>query len=183
MKSRKSEILEIFFNYPSKHWSFGELEKKLDIAQSKLAKWLKILQKQKIILKIKEKGKMPYYISYFDHPNYKFKKKIFALEKLEESGFLNHMFQLEKTNSIIIFGSFSRSDWYNSSDIDIFIYGNPPELNIGKYEKILHRDIQIFLGHNKKDLKKMGPGLLRNIIKGDLIKGDIPKEMIEIASI
>ncbi|MEA3514366.1 MAG: hypothetical protein U9R34_02740 [Nanoarchaeota archaeon] len=36
---------------------------------------------------------------------------------------------------------------------------------------------------NKKELKKMGPALLRNIIKGDLIKGDIPVEVIANASI
>ncbi len=183
MKSMENSVLEEFFNYPSKHWHFVELSNKLNLAQSKLDKWLKKFQKQGIIVKIKEKGKMPHYISNYDNPNYQYKKRIFALNRLYGSGLLSHLASLKKTKSIIIFGSFSRSDWHKNSDIDIFIYGDPAGLNIGKYERILHYDIQLFTSKNKKELTRLGAGLLRTIIRGNLIKGDIPKEVIANASI
>lgn len=136
-------------------------------------KWLKKFQKEGIILKIKEKGKMPYYISDYKNPSYQYKKRIFALNKLYNSGFLNHLSSLKKAKSIILFGSFSRSDWYKESDIDLFIYGDPEGLKIAKYELKLHRDIQLFICQNKEGLSKLGDGLIRNIIKGNLIKGNL----------
>ena len=74
---------------------------------------------------------------------------------------------------VILFGSFSRSDWYDSSDIDLFIYGDAEGLKIAPYELKLGREIQLFSCENKAELNKMGPALLKNIIKGELIKGDL----------
>lgn len=175
--SRENNVLEAFFNEPSKHWHFTELKKKIKLAESKLDKWLKKFQKESLIIRVKKKGKMPYYVSNYKNPNYKYKKRIFAFNKLYNSGFLNHLYSL-KVKGIILFGSFSRSDWYKESDIDVFIYGNPKGLNVGKYESELHRDIQVFIGRNKKEIKKFGTSLLRNIIKGNIIKGDLPSEVI-----
>ena len=54
------------------------------------------------------------------------------------------------------------------------------DLYIGKYSTILKRKIQVF-SSNKKDLNKLGPRLLQNIIKGITIKGNIPKEVYHAA--
>lgn len=183
MESKEENILELFFDNPSREWHFEEVLKEAKIARSKATKWLKKFVKQQLIKRVKEKGKMPYYIGNYESPVYKNKKKIFALQKLYDSGLLNHLSSLKKAKTVIIFGSFSRSDWYKNSDIDVFIYGDPEGLNIGKFEAMLHRDIQLFIGEDKKKLKSFGPGLLRNIIKGNIIKGDIPIELIENASI
>ena len=181
MKSKENAILELFFNHPTKQWYFKDLEKEIKIAQSKLDKWLKKLVKEKIILRIKKEGKRPYYVGNYDSPEYQQKKRIFGLNHLYESGLLNYLSSLKKVESIILFGSFSRSDWYKKSDIDIFVYGKTKKIPIGKFEQDLHRDIQLFVGSKKQDLIKMGPGLLRSIIKGILIKGDIPIEVINHA--
>lgn len=182
MKSKESLVLELFFNYPSKYWYFKELEKETGLAQSKLDRWLKRFQKEKIVLRIKEKGKRPYYAANYDAPEYKNKKRIFGLEKMHKSGLLNHLLALEKAKAVVIFGSFSRSDWYKESDIDIFIYGETAGLDLGKYQTKLHHEIQLFTGKREADLKKYGPGLLKNIIKGFNIKGDIPAEVIKNAA-
>ena len=83
---------------------------------------------------------------------------------------------------MIIFGSFSRSDWYTQSDIDLFIYGNADDFELGKYQLKLHNEIQLFHVENEEDLKKMGGGLLRSILTGIFIKGGISKEIIENAA-
>ncbi len=178
--SMEKKVLELFFNFPSKHWHFTELKKEIDLVESKLDKWLKKFQKEKIIKRIKEKGKMPYYISNYENSKYKIKKKIFALTRLYESGLWNHLGSLKKARTVMLFGSFSRSDWYKNSDIDIFIYGDPDGLKVVDYELKLHRDIQLFICQNKQELAKLGTGLIRNIIKGNLIKGDLDFIKIDI---
>lgn len=173
MESKEEYIIKAFFENPTRQWHFEEMLKEAKIARSKATSWLKRFMKEGLIKRVKERGKMPYYISNYDSPTYKNKKKIFALNRLYESGLLNHLYSLKKARTVILFGSFSRADWYVNSDIDIFIYGNPEGLKIADYEIKLHRDIQLFICQNKNDLAKLGSGLIRNIIKGNLIKGDL----------
>ena len=173
MESKETKILEIFFEEPTKEWHFEEILKTAKIGRSKATIWLKKFIKQKIIKRIKEKGKMPYYTSDYTSSDYQNKKKIFALNQLYESGFLNHLNSLKKAKSIIIFGSITRSDWYKKSDIDLFIYGNSDELKITEYETKLRRDIQVFECKNANELEKYGEALIKNIIKGNIIKGDL----------
>jgi len=179
MKSKENNILELFFNYPTKEWHFEEIVRESKIARSKADSWLKKLLKQKLIKRIKKKGKMPYYISNYESSDYKNNKKLFGLKKLYESGFLNHLESLEKAKTVIVFGSFARSDWYKNSDIDVFIYGNPEGLKLVNYELKLQRDIQPFICQNKKELSKFGNGLIRNIIKGNIIKGNL--DFVEVS--
>ena len=122
---------------------------------------------------------MPYYIAKYDSSHYVHAKLLFGLQKFHETGLLDHLSSLEKAKTVILFGSFSRGDWYSESDIDIFIYGveeNQP-LGLGKFYFKLHREIQIFSGNNDHDLKKIGGPLLRSILKGIRIKGNIPSEV------
>ena len=181
--SKENNILELFFDMPTKHWHFEEILKEAKISRPKTTLWLKKMLKEKVIRRVKIEGKMPYYIGNYEDPNYQYRKKRFAMDRFYESGLLNYLKSLDDVKGIILFGSFSRSDWHKQSDIDIFIYGDPKEVRIGEYEIKLHRDIHIFLGKDKKDLKRIGAPLLRNIIRGDLIKGDIPREVIANASV
>ncbi len=173
MKSKEESIMELFFENPTRQWHFEEILKEAKITRSKSDRWLKKLNNEGLIKRIKERDRMPYYISNYESHVYKNKKRIFAMEKLYKSGFLNHLCSLEKAKTIVLFGSFSRSDWYKNSDIDIFIYGNPEGLRLADYELKLHRGIQLFVCQTRKELVKMGAGLIRNVIKGDFIKGDL----------
>jgi len=164
-------MMEIFFDYPSKQWHFNELKKKAKLADSKLSKWLKRFMNKNLIKRIKEKGKMPYYLANYEAPQYQNTKRIFAMNMLNDAGFLNHLSTLNGT--VILFGSITRWDWHKDSDIDLFIYGDSDDLEIGKFQSKLNREIQIFTCKNKDQLKKMNNELISSIIKGDLIKGDL----------
>lgn len=173
MESREDDILRLFFDEPTREWHFEDIVKEAKMARSKADRWLKRLIRENIVKKAKERRKMPHYISNYQSPEYQNRKRLFALGMLYDSGLLNHLSSLEKAKTVIIFGSFARWDWHRKSDIDVFIYGDPEGLSIGKYEIKLHRDIEMFIAHNKEDLRKFGHGLARNIIKGNLIKGDL----------
>lgn len=172
MQSKKDMIYELFFAYPTKEWHFEEIVRSAKIARSKADHWLKELIKEGIIKRVKEKGAQPYCIARISSPEYRNKKKLFALEKLYASGFLNHISSLEKVQTAILFGSFVRSDWYKNSDIDIFIYGDPEGLRLAPYELKLHRDIQVFICQNPEEVEKFGKGFIQNVLKGYLLKGN-----------
>ena len=173
MESKEEDIIELFYEEPTKEWHFEEIVKKAKITRSKADRWLKRFIKEGLIKRIKERNRMPYYTADFENPSYRNKKKLFALNRLYDCGLLNHLSSLKKARTVIIFGSLVRSDWYKDSDIDIFIYGNPEGLKTADYETKLHREIQLFICHNKKELDKFGEGLIKNIIRGIIIKGDI----------
>lgn len=177
MKSKENALLELFFNYPTTHWHFEELGIEAGISRKQLALWLLQFQKQGFITKTKPRKQMPYYVANYQSPHYQNKKKLFALTQLYASGLLDYLSSL-RAQAIILFGSFTRWDWHKGSDIDLFFCGDVSQLYLGKYEIALQRDIQVFWFQNKEELQKMPHALLRNIIKGRLLHGNL--DFIEV---
>ena len=171
MKSKEDDVLELFYN-SSGHWHFKDIMDKVDISRPQLAQWLKKFEDEGVIKRVKQKGKMPYYVHDFQNPKFHVRKRLYAQQKLASSGLLEHLASLPKAKVVILFGSFSRSDWYKDSDIDIFIYGNDDNFEQGKYELKLHRDIQVHAAKNTTDLKRIDK-MIPYIIAGDFIKGSI----------
>ncbi|MEK6845307.1 MAG: nucleotidyltransferase domain-containing protein [Nanoarchaeota archaeon] len=176
-------IKELFYNHPTKQWHFEQLRKEAGLSRAQTNEWLKKLLQDNFITRTKQQGKMPHYLANYQHPHYQNSKRLYALEKMHESGLLDYLVSLEKVEIVVLFGSFSRWDWYDGSDIDIFIYGDVDEMYVSKFGLKLKREIQIFSGKNEKDLKKMGPALLKSIIKGITIKGSISEEVITHAAV
>lgn len=172
LPSKEDVVLNLFFN-SSKQWHFEELLHETGLSRGRLNSWLHKFLKEGIILRVKNKGKMPHYIGNFGQPAYVNKKKLYALNTFYKTGFLNHLQSLPKAKTVIIFGSMARSDWYKDSDIDLFIYGEDDALEQGTYERKLKREIQVFTAKNKSDFEKYGSGLLANIVKGYMVKGDL----------
>lgn len=178
MKSKQDSVLDLFFN-SNKQWHFEELLKEADISRPQLMRWLKQLKDKGIIKRVKEKHKMPYYVQDFQSPSFISLKRLYGYQKIAESGLVAHLIALEDIKVAVLFGSFSRSDWYKESDVDIFIYGDDSNLNLGKYELKLKRDIQIHKAGTKEDLIKIDK-LLPYIFSGEFIKGSLQNMEIEV---
>ena len=174
---------ELFFNHPTKQWHFEELRIASGLSRAQTNEWLKKLKKEQLIKRVKPKGKMPYHVANWQHPHYKNTKRLFGLTALHECGLLDYISSLEGAETVVIFGSFSRWDWYDNSDVDIFIYGDVKEIFVGKFGSKLKREVQIFHGKNIADLKKMGKPLLKNVIKGITLNGTLPQEVLEYAAV
>ena len=178
MKSKEESVLELFFN-SSKHWHFEEILEKNDISRPQLARWLKKFEDGGIIKRVKQKGKMPYYVHDFHNPKFDVRKRLYAQQKLASSGLLEHLASLKKAKAVILFGSFSRSDWHKGSDIDIFIYGSDEDFEQGRFELRLKRDIQVHRARNARELKKI-ERMLPYILSGDFIKGSVQELGVEV---
>ncbi|MBN1157409.1 nucleotidyltransferase domain-containing protein [Candidatus Woesearchaeota archaeon] len=180
MRSKEYLILEAFFNTP-KHWSFDELQKRTKVSKPQLSLWLKRFAEEGLIKRIKPGGKMPYYVGIFEKPEFRNRKRLYALEQMTKSGLLNHLSSLRDAKVVILFGSFSRWDWYDNSDLDIFIYGKDDYFEQGKYEIKMRREIQVHTAKDKNDLKRMNK-MLPYILSGDFIKGNIADLEVSIVA-
>ena len=167
MRSKEDKVLEPFFNTP-KHWHFEELCRATPISKPQLSYWLKKYEKEGLIKRVKPRGKMPYYAALEENPEYQNIKRLYALKFLTESGLFNHLAALKKAKVVILFGSFSRYDWYGNSDIDILIEFNGSLLTLIEIEMKL-----------KERLRKKVDLLTYNGIN-HLLKERILKEEIKI---
>src|SRR3989338_9813750 len=71
--------------------------------------------------------------------------------------------------TIILFGSLSKAETKNDSDIDLCIIGHKKELNIKNFEDNLKRKIQLFFFSSVEDMKNKE--LANNIINGYILEG------------
>lgn len=116
---------------------------------------------------------MPYYVSQYDSLYYKLKKRAWAQTQLLKSGLFHHLESLKKPKAIILFGSMSRWDWHKESDVDLFMYGDATGLKIGEFERKLGREIQVFECPDIESLSKLPIGLLKNVVRGEILKGNV----------
>ena len=105
-------------------------------------------------------------------------EKIYTMQKLYETGFLLKLQQLSNAKVVVIFGSFARSDWNTQSDVDVFVLGDPDDLRFGTLWRGLGfqgkaREIQVHSYKTVQDTKKIYSGLMKNVVKGFFVKGNI----------
>ena len=184
--SKEERVLELFMNEPTKHWHFSDIVKTSGVSVNVAGKWLRSYQKEKIIKRVKPKGKMPYFTGNYEDAEFKTRKRLYALQKMYETGLIQALQRLKNTKTIIIFGSFVRTDWNTNSDVDVFVYGESEGLRFGSLWKGLgfqgqRREVQVHTFHTKKEMEEVKSGLLKNVLRGFVVKGDI-YEIMEVAS-
>lgn len=122
----------------------------------------------KLSLLIKEKDRN--YI--FFHANNKNKQFIDlsrAYWSIRLSGLIEHLEHKLVSPTIVLFGSLSKGEAKQDSDIDLTIFANKKDINIENFEKKLKRKIQIFWFKSAKDIKNMD--LANNIFNGYILIG------------
>ncbi|MBS3097304.1 nucleotidyltransferase domain-containing protein [Candidatus Woesearchaeota archaeon] len=169
--NKENNVVGLFFNEPTKHWHFKDIVKNAKMSEQRANYWLKQMVKEGLIKHIKPKGKMPYFIAQYENPYYRNKKKLYALNLMFETGLLNRLQSLENAKAVVIFGSFSRSDWNSNSDVDVFVYGDPEGLKFGTLWQ--GRDVEVHTCRTKEEIKEIKSGLINNVVKGYFIKGNV----------
>lgn len=172
--SKEENILQLILeSSPLKKWHFGEIVAEAKVTKAVANKWLKKYVKEGLLKRVKTQGRFPYFTAEGNNPVYHSRKRLYALETLHKSGLIQKLISLKSAKTVILFGSIARSDWYKSSDIDVFIYGRAEELNKSLYESKLKRSIEIHEFESLKELKEVKTGLLVNVLNGYLVKGQM----------
>ena len=172
--SKEENVLTLILeNSPLKAWHFEEITKKAKVTKLVANKWLKKYLAEGLLRRIKERKKFPYYMVGANNPVYYSLKKVYALEQLHKSGLIPKLLSLKTARTIILFGSIIKGDWYKESDLDIFILGDVPDFDKNIYEHKLNRNIETHIFQCKEEIKKVKTGLIKNIINGYIIKGQV----------
>lgn len=180
-ESKEENILRLILeNSPLKEWHFEQLVKETKVTRAAVSKWLRKYEKEGLIKRVKLKEKFPFFTVGQNNPVYYSRKKIYALEKLYKSGLVKELLSLESAKTVIIFGSMIKGDWYRDSDIDIFVYGKINKFNKHIYEQKIGKNIELHVFESKKEIADVKTGLIKNIINGYLIKGQI-QDIAEVA--
>ena len=164
--TKMEKLKALFFLETLRRWHFEALVEESGLSRERVHHYLKELMKAKVIRRIKERGKMPYYLANREAPQFRAEKRLYGLRLLAESGLLAHLASNKSITTAIIFGSFARGDWSKSSDIDVFIYGDSRAFEKREYEVKLGREIQVFSYQDRQQMKELDPQVIPNIVKG-----------------
>jgi predicted nucleotidyltransferase len=179
--SKEENVLKLILeNSPLKEWHFEEIAREAKVTKLVANKWLKKYVSEGLLQHAKEKGRFPHYTVGTNNPVYYSLKRVYALEKLHRSGLIPKLLSLKAAKTIILFGSIAKGDWYKDSDIDIFVFGNVSDFNKNVYELKLRKHIELHVFQNKKEIEEVKTGLIKNVINGYVIKGQI-QDIAEVA--
>lgn len=162
-------ILQEFFDFPTKKFYMREISRRTKITQPSVMNHLKALVKENFIIKEK-KGIYPTYQANRDNILFKIYKKFNLITRVYQCNLIDYIYNNCVPNAIILFGSASRGEDTEESDIDLFVQSVTKRLDVKKYEKLLKREINIFFEENFLRLSKE---LKNNILNGIIIKGYI----------
>jgi predicted nucleotidyltransferase len=164
-------VLKVFFLEPTKKHYLKEISLKSKLSHTSVKPILNKLKKEKIILEEQEKkGKrnFPIFFSDLNSENYKKYKKIFNLLEIYNLEFLKLIEDNLMPKSIVLFGSYSRGEDIETSDIDLFIESKKKEIDLNKFEKFFNRKINL---HFSEKLANYPSELKNSIINGIVLRG------------
>lgn len=163
------KILQEFLDFPRKKFQIRELSRRTKIAQTSVINHLKALLKENLIIKKKE-DIYPYFIANRENEMFKIYKKLNLILKINQTGLINYIYDNCLPSCIILFGSASKGEDIEESDIDLFIQSKEKKLNLEKYERLLKRKISLFF---EEYFSKLPDELKNNILNGIILKGYI----------
>jgi len=137
------------------------------ISPPSASKLLNNYKKEGLLKKEKEKNYI-YYTANKESKIFIELSRIYWHTKIKESGLLEHLEKELINPLIILFGSFSKAEITQNSDIDIAIFTKTKkQANLEKFEKKLNRKIQAFQFTEKAKNKE----LQNNIQNGFILEG------------
>jgi predicted nucleotidyltransferase len=166
-------ILEIIYKYPSQSHSARELARITTLSHPTVLEALAKFKKLGIVKKQVQKnksgiGKNIFWEADLASERYRAYKKISNMQKVCLSELIETIASQTSPNTIVLFGSYSRGEDAEYSDIDLFVQSTEKEINLKHFEKKLGRKINIMFESDIKNVKKE---LLNNIINGIVLYG------------
>ena len=170
-KDIKNKLKEYFFLYPTIKLRVRQMERELKVPLPSVIRYTKELEQEGIVKKEVIAG-VTLFSSQRASQQYLLEKIIHNFRSLYTSGLVEYLQEHLDRPAIILFGSYSRGEDTEKSDIDLYIQTpitrTPP---VDKFEKELNRNIQIF---QHKKFKEIENKFLRNnIINGLPICGKV----------
>lgn len=163
-KNIKAKLKEYFFTNPNSKLRVREIERTLNLPLPSVIRYCAELTKEDILTSI-TLGTAKFYTANKTHQKYIIDKKLHNLKKIYESNLINFIKKELSNPCIILFGSYSKGEDIENSDIDLYVETlSKKNINLTDFEKILERKIQIFRHKNIQEIPNKH--LRNNIING-----------------
>ncbi len=167
-KSTIEIVARAFFDYPSRMFHLRELARMTKLSLPSIIMATDKLAKEKIITKTKGMV-LTTVAANRESTSFVWRKRLYNLELIYTSGIVEYL--TKKYNypqAIILFGSFSRGEDTEKSDVDIAVLGrNEQSLALGKFEKVLKKHVSL----NHVNLEKISPEFKANLANGIVLEG------------
>lgn len=160
-------ILQEFFDFPRREFRIREMSRIVKLSLPSAINHISELQKDGLITK-KETNLYPVFTANRESEDFKTLKRNDMLWRIHESGLINLIESKIEPNCIVLFGSSSRGEDTEESDIDIFVQSKEFDFDLESYEKKLNRKINILFEPKLQNLSKE---LLNNIANGIVLSG------------
>lgn len=168
--SLEQEIFSLLCSRAGEKLSQREIAKSLKVSPTAVAKPIKKLE-EKNMLRI-EKTKTINFVSFNrDEKGAIELKRVENLKNIYISGLSDYLINALPGGTIILFGSYSKGEDINTSDIDIAVIERKNKvIELEKYEKILNRKINLNFYDSWASIHKH---LRNNILNGILLQGSV----------
>jgi len=168
-KSIKQRIMEYFFENPTTQLRVRQIERRLEVPLPSAIRYSKELEDEGILKKSEVAG-ITLYSADRSSKKFLLEKKLYNIRILFESGLVDYLIEDCSNPTIILFGSFSRGEDIETSDIDLYVETSATKkLLLTKFEEKLGRKIQLFCYMNIHQIKNKE--LANNIINGISLNG------------
>ncbi len=166
-KYNRYRVLSAFFERPTERLQLREIARLAKLAPLSTMNYLKEFVAQGLIIRSK-KRMYPTYQANRDSEAFKRLKRQNTVWKLYDSGFVDYVVSECSPDAVILFGSASRGEDVETSDIDVCIIAAECPLTLKLYEKMLQRKIAPFFS---KTFEELSPELKNNILNGTVLYG------------
>ena len=155
-----TKVLEVFFRTPTTKYHLRALARKAKLSAPATMNATKELIKQRLLKKTNTPPTTTY--EAIDSKKFVRKKRVWNLNSIYESGLVDELAETDP-QAIILFGSYSRGEDWEKSDIDLLVIEPRKKITI---TKILGKSVDIFT-----DVENLPKELQNNIINGIVLYG------------
>ncbi len=168
-KYNRYKLLKVFLYSPTDSFRLREISRLTKISPPSVMVYLKEFEKEGLIKK-QIKRNVPFYMAIRENSNFILYKKMSIFYELNRSGLIDYLWDKLSPKAIILYGSFSKGESTENSDIDIFILGKNKELELSEFEKKIEKKIHLI---SKESLKEVPAELKNNLLNGIILRGYI----------
>ncbi len=163
-------LAKLIFTYPNRMFHIRKLSKESGLSTTSVLRATDELNRLKIIRLIKT-DITTNICADLESESYRFYKRIFNIYLLEICDVIGKIKETYNPKTIVLFGSFSKGEDIEESDIDILIITNQKDrraLSLDTFEKILNRRINL---HILKSFEKSGSEFRNAVANGIVLYG------------
>ncbi|MDD9953519.1 MAG: nucleotidyltransferase domain-containing protein [Candidatus Woesearchaeota archaeon] len=137
----QQSIMNVLYDYPTTTFNQRELAQTLHVSPTAIAKALPELEQEALITREKKKRIA---ITLNDTEEVRSHKRLANMLKLHASGIVEMLTDTYPSATVVLFGSYSKGDDTERSDIDIAIVGTKEKrISLQQFEEALSRTINI----------------------------------------